>query len=47
MTYPELETLRLERVGPVVEVRLTVNQAVETALRDAGAAVPTPVLRRA
>ena len=34
----------LERVGPVVEVRITVNQAVEAALRGAGAAIPTPLL---
>jgi len=34
----------MARVGPVVEVRIAVNKGVEAGLRDAGAAVPTPML---
>jgi gag-polyprotein putative aspartyl protease len=34
----------LRGVGPVIEVRIAVNESVETALRDAGAPVPAPLL---
>ena len=34
----------LQGAGPVVEVRITVNREIETALREAGEAVPTPML---
>jgi predicted aspartyl protease len=34
----------LQRVGPVVEVQIAVNEAVETTLRNAGGAVPPPIL---
>jgi hypothetical protein len=34
----------LQGVGPIVEVQVTVNNVIETALRSAGAGVPTPIL---
>jgi hypothetical protein len=33
----------LQGVGPVVDVQITVNGTIETALRNAGAVVPTPI----
>ncbi len=34
----------LQGVGPVAEVRIAVNESVETTLRDTGAPVPSPLL---
>lgn len=44
MATVTVEGTDLQGVGPVVELRIAVNQSVETTLRGAGAPVPAPLL---